>query len=132
MTLEEKIAFIKQLYQMSKSDGVIKPVEYSLMYEFALSLGVPLEKLEDILNEKHDFQITKEQVERIIQIYRLALIMNVDKEVTNEELSTLKKITLEMNLPPESVDLMIKRMSESNEGTLDYHTLMKIFDVSKN
>ena len=60
MSLEEKLAIIRQLYKMTQADNKVKPVEYSFLYEIALSMEVPLEKLEDIFEYEADFQLPKD------------------------------------------------------------------------
>jgi len=132
MSLEEKLAIIRQLYKMTQADNKVKPVEYSFLYEIALSMEVPLEKLEDIFEYEADFQLPKDMQNKIIQIYRLALVMKVDKEVAQEEINTLKSLALQMGLHPEAVDNMLKKMNENETGTLDFEQLMKIFKVQEN
>jgi len=132
MSLEEKLGIIRQLYKMTQADNQVKPVEYSFLYEIALSLEVPLEKLEDIFDYEAEFSLPKDLQNKIIQIYRLALVMKVDHEVTKEEIATLKSLALQMGLHPEAVNNMLEKMEESETGTLDYHQLMKIFKTHDN
>jgi uncharacterized tellurite resistance protein B-like protein len=132
MTLEEKLGVIRQLYQMTLADGKVKPVEYGFLYELALSMAVPLEKLEEIFEVESKYEIPKEQVNRIIQVYRLALIMKVDNETTESEIFTLKSLALQMGLRPESVDNMLQEMIKKDSGTLNFDELMNIFNVPEN
>jgi uncharacterized tellurite resistance protein B-like protein len=132
MKEEEKLGIIRQLFQMTQADGEVKPVEYSFLYELALSMGVPLEKLEEIFEIESQYQIPKEQVNRIIQIYRLALIMKVDKHTADSEIKTLKTMAIQMGLRSDAVDNMLNKMKEKDSGTLNFEELMEIFNVQKN
>jgi len=135
MTLEEKIAFIRQLYKMSKADNKIDQIEKNFLYELALSINLPIEALENILDGKE--MPLKEKLptnieDRIIQVYRLILMMKIDNEISLEEINTLKSIALELGLRPDSVMLLLDRLLESPTGTLEFEELQAIFDISKN
>jgi len=135
MTLEEKLAFIRQLYKMSKADNKIDQIEKNFLYELALSINLPIEALEDIMDGKkisikENLQTNIE--DRIIQIYRLVLMMKIDNEISVEEVNTLKSIALELGLRPDSVMLLLDRLLESPTGTLEFAELQAIFDITKN
>jgi len=132
MSPEEKLEIIRQLYKMSQADGKIKPVEYSFLYEMALTMEIPLEKLEEIFDIEKQYQIPKETAERIIQIYRLALIMKIDKDIADAEITTLKTLALQMGLRSDAVDNMLKKMNNSKSSTLDFKELLEIFNVTEN
>ena len=132
MSMEEKLGILRQLYKMTQADNKIKPVEYSFLYEVALSMEVPLEQLEEIFDYETQFKLPKDLQNKIIQIYRLALIMKVDNEVAKEELDTLKSIALQMGLHPEAVNNMLDKMNTNETGTLDYNELMQIFKTHDN
>ena len=130
LIMEEKLALLKQLYQMTQADHKIKPVEYSFLYELALSMEVPLEKLEDLFETEKHYLLPKDIQQKIIQIYRLALMMKVDKEVVEEEINTLKSLALQMGLRPESVQNMLEELEK--KSTLTFDELMSIFNVQDN
>ncbi len=130
--MEEKLEILRQLYEMTKADGKIKPVEYQFLYEMALSMDIPLEKLEEMFDFDKQYKLPKEKLQRIIQIYRLALMMRVDKDVAGAEIATLKKLALQMNLHPESVDQMLLQMEQKDDHTLNFDELFQIFNIREN
>jgi len=132
MSLEEKLGLIQQLYKMAKADNEIKPVEYQFLYEIALAMEVPLEKLETIFEVEKDYQIPKDFQHKMVQIYRLALIMRVDQEIKPEEVKTLKSLALQMGIHPEAVQQMLYQMEKSENGVLDHETLIGIFKTIEN
>jgi len=135
MTLEEKLAFIRQLYKMSKADNKIDQIEKNFLYELALSINLPIEALEDILDGKKiplKEKLPTNIEDRIIQIYRLVLMMKIDNEISIEEVNTLKSIALELGLRSDSVMLLLDRLLESPTGTLEFEELQAIFDITKN
>lgn len=130
--MEEKLEILRQLYEMTKADGEIKPVEYQFLYEMAVSMEVPLETLEEMFEIDKQYQLPKEKLQRIIQIYRLALMMRVDKEVAETEIMTLKKLALQMKLRPEAVDQMLAQMAQKEDHTLNFDELFQIFNLREN
>ncbi len=135
MTLEEKLSLIRQLYRMTKADKNIQAAEKNFLYELALSIDLPIEALEDIMDEKNTYlpgKVPSKMEDRIIQIYRLVLMMKIDNEISIEEVNTLKSIALELGLHPESVMLLLDRLLESPTGTLEFEELQAIFDIPKN
>ncbi len=135
MRLEEKISLIKQLFDMSKADYNIDQTEVNFLYELAVSLELPLEILEEIFDEKPIYLkhvLPKKRHERIIQIYRLALMINIDKHIKFDEVNLLKNIAIELHLPPEPVTLMLTEMLKSKNGTLAPEQLFNIFKTINN
>ncbi len=130
MKLEEKLALLKQLYQMTQADRTIKPVEYNFLYEIALSMEVPLEKLEEMFEVENNYDLPKDKQQKIIQIYRLALMMKVDKEIAPEEINTLKSLAMQMGLHPESVQIMLEALNRKK--TLNFDELMSVFNIQEN
>jgi len=130
--MEEKLEILRQLYEMTKADGEIKPIEYQFLYEMAVSMEVPLETLEEMFEFDKQYKLPKEKLQRIIQIYRLALMMRVDKDVASTEIATLKKLALQMSLHPESVDQMLLQMDQKEDHTLNFDELFQIFNVREN
>ena len=135
MRLEEKISLIKQLFDMSKADHNIDQTEVNFLYELAVSLELPLEILEDLFDEKPIYlkkQIPTSSLERITQIYRLALMLNVDKQVTFDEVNLLRNLALELKLPPDSINIMLSEILKSQTGTLKPDKLFQIFNTTGN
>ncbi len=132
MTHEEKMGMLRQLFEMTLSDGEIKPVEYKFLYEIALSLEVPLEDLEEMIEREYNYKLPKQFDERIVQIYRLALMMKVDKEIAHQEVNMLKSMALQLGLHPEAVDALLQAIKEKSDRVLSFDELEKIFTVGGN
>ncbi len=135
MRLEEKITLLKQLYQMSKVDNEISDKEFNFLLDLSVSLEIPFEIISDIFEEKSIHlkeSIPINTFERIIQIYRLALMMNIDKHVKFEEVNLLKNIAIELKLPSEPVDNLLKSIINSPDGILQPEEIIEIFNITGN
>jgi len=131
--LEKKLEQLSQLINMAKADRIFKKIEYKFLYEIALVMQVPIEKLEALLENKIEYnRLPSTREERIIQIYRLTLMMMVDGIITDEEMVLLKNYALEMKLHPESIEMMLKRIKSSKGGMLLPAQLQQIFAIQNN
>ncbi len=135
MKLEEKITLLKQLYQISKVDGEIADTEFEFLIDLAHSLEVPFEVLDDIFDEKTIYlknEVPKNIYERIIQIYRLALMIVIDNHIKFDEVNLLKNIAIELKLPTEPVTVMLSEIVNNKDKILEPEKLFDIFNVTNN
>jgi uncharacterized tellurite resistance protein B-like protein len=81
-----------RLYQMACSDENFDILEIKLLYKFAEQRGVNTEHLNSILiNPIQKMEVPKSLEKRIEYLYDLAIMIWVDKEVTEDEYNLLKK-----------------------------------------
>jgi len=132
MTQEEKLGMLRQLFEMTVADGEIKPVEYKFLYEIALSLEVPIEELEQMIAQELKYKLPKQIDERIIQIYRLAMMMRVDRDIDEQETNMLKAMALQLGLRPDAVVIMLDALKKNPEKILGFDELEKIFSMNAN
>jgi len=132
MTQEEKLGMLRQLFEMTVADGEIKPVEYKFLYEIALSLEVPIEELEQMIEQELKYKLPKQIDERIIQIYRLAMMMRVDRDIDEQETNMLKAMALQLGLRPDAVVIMLDALKKNPEKVLSFDELENIFSMNDN
>lgn len=81
-----------RLYQMACSDENFDILEIKQLYKFAEQRGVNTEHLNSILvNPIQKMEVPKSIEKRIEYLYDLAIMIWVDKEVTEDEYNLLKK-----------------------------------------
>jgi len=129
---QEKINLLQQLVKMAKADKIFKRVEYKYLIEISLVLGISSEKLKEIIEDDTTPNLPVTHEGRYRQIYRLAIMMMVDDEITFEELTLLKNYGVEMHLQPKAIDLMIRRMNANKGGMLLDSDLQEIFTLQNN
>jgi uncharacterized tellurite resistance protein B-like protein len=135
MTINEKIGLIKQLYQMLIADNQINQLEVNFLIDIATSLDLPLEVIENLFDQKEyydDAKLPKQINERIIQIYRLSLMLKIDGKLSKEELQLLKNIAIALGLQPAHVNVMLEKLFESRQKLLTEDELWAIFQQSAN
>jgi hypothetical protein len=91
ISTELKSHFLR-LYQMAFSDDNFDVLEMQMLYKFAEEREISKEQLNEILlNPSHDSSIPDSLEKRVEYLYDLAIMIWVDKEVTDDEYITLKK-----------------------------------------
>lgn len=91
ISVELKSHFLR-LYQIACADENFDILEMKLLYKFAEDRGVDTAQLNEILvNPVHRLGIPESQDKRIEYLYDFAVMIWVDKEITEDEYNTLKK-----------------------------------------
>ncbi|SEO16271.1 hypothetical protein SAMN05216436_1407 [bacterium A37T11] len=88
---ELKSHFLR-LYQMACADENFDIMEMKLLYRFAEERGIDAQHLNNILtNPVQKMELPKSIEKRIEYLYDLAIMIWIDKEVTEDEYNLLKK-----------------------------------------
>ena len=129
---EQKINLLHQLVRMARADKVFKFVEFKYLSDVAEMLNISAKQLDDIIENEVITTLPKKMSDRTRQLYRLSIMMMIDHIISKEEMALLKEYAIEMQLNPEGVDIMIKKMYENKGGMLLDEDLLKIFNIQSN
>ncbi|MGB0881750.1 MAG: TerB family tellurite resistance protein [Vicingaceae bacterium] len=129
---QEKLSLIQDLISLSKADGTVDYMEENFIKNIASSLGVSEKELEELKNNPIDFNPETNETARIIQFYRLLLLMGIDQNRTPEEINCCKQLALNMGLNPVAVNKTITQILNSETGMLPPDAVIKIFQVQHN
>ncbi len=81
-----------RLYQIACADSNFDVLELKQLYKFAELRGVDTDHLNNILtNSAYNLEVPAEVKKKIEYLYDLAIMIWVDKEVTEDEYNLLKK-----------------------------------------
>lgn len=93
-----------RLYQIACSDENFDVLEMKQLYKFAEERGIEEKQLNDILtNPVQRMGIPESLDERIEYLYDFAIMIWIDKEVTEDEYNTLKKYCKKFEFVDENV-----------------------------
>ncbi len=125
---EEKLSLLSEMIQFAKADKKFKEVEYNFILAVASQLDISKQEI-DILIEEEERQKKSlhPESERILQFHRLVLLMNVDKETSQTEIHSLRNMGLQMGLPPEAIDSVLKEMQNYPNKVVPPEKLIAIF-----
>tara|TARA_B100000809_G_scaffold260127_1_gene306445 strand:- start:1272 stop:1676 length:405 start_codon:yes stop_codon:yes gene_type:complete len=128
----EKLSLLQDLIALSEADGRKTFAEESFIYTIASGLGVSEEALNALENNPVDFNPERGETNRIIQFYRLLLLMGVDQNKTKAEINCCKETALKMGLNPVAVNKTIEQILNSESGMMTPEAVIKIFQVQHN
>lgn len=131
-TYKEKLSILSEMIAFAKEDNIIKEVEYNFLLGVARHLDVDMDAFEALFDNEVEHIIPKSQADRILHFHRLTLLMNVDKEQTELEISKLYNIGLGMGLPPSAIDQVLSIMHKYPNMVVPSKVLIDIFKAHYN
>jgi uncharacterized protein len=128
----ENEALMFQLTELSKVDGEIKEMEFGFLLQIAHQLGLTKEELMELFEKKINHTPPKNELERIVQFYRLCLLMFVDNELHHDELKALRNTAIKMGLQPQATEQVISWLENHPGQSMPTNQLIKIFQTNFN
>jgi uncharacterized tellurite resistance protein B-like protein len=129
---QEKLSLLQDLIALSKADNNVSFMETQFINSVALSLGVSGVELQQLINNPVDYNPQDREIDRIIQFYRLLLLMGVDTAHHEKEIAFCKNTGLKMGLNPIAINEVLKRILASEKGMLPPQEIISIFQTYHN
>ncbi len=129
---EEKLSILSEMIAFARADYAIKDSEYDFLLSVATQLGVDKDTFDSLFEMEVEKIIPKTQAERILQFHRLVLLMNVDQEQHQIEVSKLHNIGLGMGLPPSAIEQVLTVMHKYPNKIVPPEVLINIFKAHYN
>ena len=129
---QEKLSLLQDLIALSKADNNVSFMETQFISSIALGLGVSSDELKKIIESPIKYNPQDREIDRIIQFYRLLLLMSVDTDHHEKEVEFCKNLGLKMGLNPIAINEVIKRILASEKGMLPPQELISIFQTYHN
>lgn len=130
--MEEKINELSALIELVLSDGEVEESEYDLLVRIAAEMDIPQIELDLLIGKDYSFVPPKSEFERIIQFYRLLLLMHVDKRVVDKEVALVKDLSIKMGLNPHTTDKLIEMINKNPGNQIPAEELIAAFQVNHN
>ena len=131
-TYEEKLSILSEMISFARVDKTIKESEYNFLLSVAGQLGINRDTFDSLLKESSKHIIPKSQAERILQFHRLVLLMNVDVEQDEVEVSKIHNVGLGMGLPPSAIQQVLSIMHKYPNKIVPPKVLINIFKAHYN
>jgi uncharacterized tellurite resistance protein B-like protein len=118
ISTELKSHFLR-LYQMAFSDDNFDVLEMQMLYKFAEEREISKEQLNEILlNPSHDSSIPESLEKRVEYLYDLAVMIWADKEITEDEYTTLKKYCKKFEFLDENITELADYLLEAAKNNI--------------
>ncbi|MFY7938379.1 MAG: excinuclease ABC subunit B [Flavobacterium sp.] len=131
-TTQEKISLLQEMISFALIDGELHDKEYDFIEIVAYELGIDKATLLKLYVNKGEVKVIKDEINRICQFYRLALLMCCDNVLHEREIIKINEIGILMGLNPFAMKRVLKLIEESSNHIVDAHTLIAIFSEQLN
>lgn len=129
---QEKLSILSEMIAFAQVDEKLKPSEYNFLKGVANQLGITNETFEGLLTKKANIKILKTEGERLVQFYRLLLLMNIDKEVNLAEIGFLTELGIKMGLSPSAIERVVVVMQNYPNNLIPVEDFISIFKTQYN
>lgn len=125
--MEEKKSIISELIALSKVDGVVADDEVALIKQMGNMLGLSDPEILDLFQNPAPFKPPSAPMDRIVQFHRLVLLMNVDGEISPNEIQHLKLAGIKLGLDADAVEEVLIKMQEFENNLIPPDALLAIY-----
>lgn len=125
-------SLLADLVKLAKSDNEVRENEFQFLLSIASQLGVTKEEFLAIFKSYIEFNPPKLEFDRIVQLQRLILLMNVDLHVDEKEIELIKDLGIKMGLHPSATNEVLARMHEYPNKIIPPDILLGIFNTFHN
>ena len=131
-TYEEKLSLLTEMIAFAKIDGQIHDRELRFLSVVAQQLRVEPEVFETLFNQPAEKVIMKSEHQRILQFYRLALLMQADGVLHDNEQVAIREMGINMGLSPFAMKSVLVETQRSPTGMIDPDMLLALFRAQQN
>lgn len=131
-SLEEKLSLLSEMIAFAKIDGQVHQREYDFLSLIASQLKIEHTLFESLFEKEAPKVIIKSEQQRILQFYRLALLMHADGVLHDNEQVAIRQMGINMGLSPFAMRSVLAEMQKSETGLIDPEMLLALFKAQQN
>ncbi|MHA3788948.1 tellurite resistance TerB family protein [Flavobacterium hauense] len=131
-TYEEKLSLLSEMIAFAKVDGQIHEREFQFLTIVAQQLRIERDMFDTLFDEPSEKVILKSEHQRILQFYRLALLMQADGVLHDNEQVAIRELGINMGLSPFAMKSVLVEMQRSPTGMIDPEMLLALFRAQQN
>ncbi|MGV3459695.1 MAG: excinuclease ABC subunit B [Flavobacterium sp.] len=129
---EEKLSLLSEMISFAKIDGQVHEREFQFLSIVASQLRVEKDMFMSLFQHEADKVIPKSEHQRILQFYRLALLMHADGVLHSNEQVAIREMGVNMGLSPFAMKGVLTEMENSPTGLIDPDILLALFRAQHN
>ncbi|MGX7668688.1 TerB family tellurite resistance protein [Flavobacterium pedocola] len=131
-TYDEKISLLSEMIAFAVVDGELHDREYDFLWIIAQELGIKKDVFLELFGKRDSIIVIKDEHHRIMQFYRLALLMHCDGILHEREIKSINEIGITMGLNPMGIKRTLKAMAQSPNQMIEPEFLLNAFMVQHN
>ncbi|MFK7050095.1 TerB family tellurite resistance protein [Flavobacterium davisii] len=128
----EKINLLQEMIEFAVVDGELHDKEYDFLWIVAQELQIDKATFLELFKLKGLKQVVKDEFQRILQFYRLALLMHCDGILHNREKERIYEIGINMGLNPSAMKRVLYLMGKSPNQILEASVVIEAFQEQLN
>lgn len=129
---EEKLSLLSEMISFAMIDGQVHEREFQFLSIVASQLKVEKDMFLSLFDHKAEKVIPKSEHQRILQFYRLALLMHADGVLHDNEQVAIREMGVNMGLSPFAMKSVLVEMERSSTGLIDPEMLLALFRAQHN
>lgn len=128
----EKLSLLAELVKLAQTDLQIRTSEFEFLQQIAQQLGVSESDFHQVFEKYIAFTPPKFEFDRIVQLHRLVLLMNVDQDTNEKEISLIKNLGMRLGLNSLAIAEVLKVMHQFPNKVIPPDILISIFKTYHN
>lgn len=113
-------------------DGELHDREYDFLWIIAQELEIEKSVFLELFGKRNQIKTIKDEHHRIMQFYRLALLMHCDGVLHEREIKAINEIGINMGLNPMGIKKTLKAMAQSPNQMVEPEFLLYSFTEQHN
>ena len=130
--MKEKLSILTELIKLVKINKEIRQEEYDFLFAISKMLSVDKVDFDRLFNDHIEYTPPATETERILQFYRMVLLINADLTVDSEELLFVKSAGLKLGLHTDAIENVLSEMKKNERGIVPEEKLIEIFRTHYN
>jgi len=132
MENDTKYALISDFIFIAQADNKITDAEYNFIKRLAERMKVSEKVVDELFLDPKPSKPLFTEIERLSHFYKLVLLMNVDLETHENEITAIRNFGLKMGIRPGVVDQILLQMEHYEDKIIPSEQLIKIFQTYYN
>jgi hypothetical protein len=120
-------SLLTELIKLARIDKNEHDLEYSLMLDLAKKLSIEKDTFDSLFTEYADFEAPNNELNRIIQLYRLVLVMNIDGNAFQEEMDFIRNMAVKLGINLLAIEEIFEEMEKHTNNAIPGDVLANIF-----
>jgi uncharacterized tellurite resistance protein B-like protein len=125
-------ALLSDLIVLAKADDKVTASEYDFILTLAETMEIGKEAVDVLFKNPLPSVVQKTELDRITHFYKLILLMNVDHETHEKEITMIRDFGIKMGIRPGVMDQMLIKMEQYENKIIPSDQIMKIFKTYYN
>ncbi len=130
--MKEKLSVLTELIKLARIDKEIRNEEFSFLFAISKMLGIDKVDFERLFADYIEYTPPATETDRILQFYRMVLLMNCDLNADSKELMFVKSAGVRLGLHTDAIESVISEMKKNKKGIVSEARLMEIFKTHYN